>query len=346
MARLFESIKKILIITPKTLNKYLFSRSIENSINELITNIGWCNCNEIYYAHDIEGGLFQLLCRTYPNATRICYGDGLGIYYEKSTRLSRFGSDYYSKNRIIKIINNLYLLIKNIAKYYFQGRIILKEYNPDKAILILPIDDSGKMLSNIPLFVCKRSNVLKLIREITIKIDSFNDYCDNILNEYRNKKKYLLITENYSESNFICLENEIKMYCEIIKSNCLKDSVIFIKTHPGEKFSKISSIAQILSNEYKIISINESFIRYPIEFFEKLLISCDVLCMSFPIISLKYFYNIDVFCPMNRIFIEKWFNKFAWRGIEQQIHFYFNVKMNIKNWKGKGILYSRNINNE
>ena len=49
---------------------------------------GDADFEEIYYAHDVVGQFYQALATAFPRARRICYGDGLGIVYQRDYHLS------------------------------------------------------------------------------------------------------------------------------------------------------------------------------------------------------------------------------------------------------------------
>ena len=96
--------------------------------------------DEIFYPHDVVGHLYHLLCLAYPDARRICFGDAMGIVFQKEVRLGLLG-------------------IKPPA--------VESNYScrPDIAALILPVDQSGSFLDKIPLIVCQKDTVLEVIDE-------------------------------------------------------------------------------------------------------------------------------------------------------------------------------------
>jgi hypothetical protein len=70
-----------------------------------------------------------------------------------------------------------------------------------------------------------------------------------------------------------------------------------------------------------------------------------VICMSSPILSLKYLYNIDVINPMNDVFIEKWFPEYMWNSYKNAMKIYMEPLKRLEFWNGKEILYSGEGNN-
>jgi hypothetical protein len=91
--------------------------------------------------------------------------------------------------------------------------------------------------------------------------------------------------------------------------------------------------------------LEESYKRYPIELWTELLMGIKVICMSSPILSLKYLYNIDVINPMNDVFIEKWFPEYMWNSYKNAMKIYMEPLKRLEFWNGKEILYSGEGNN-
>lgn len=268
--------------------------------------------DEIYYSQDVVGQMYQWLCIAYPKAQRICYGDALGNVYEKEFHLS-----------LLKI----------------QVPTITQIYKPHKAVLILPVDQSGNFLKNIQLIVCNKKTVLKVMTKLVQTTKELQSYIRDLLNEYRDKNKYLLLTENIAEGNFMDFNKEIEMYCSIIEEYVPFGSVVFIKPHPLETIPRYQKIKDRLGPERVIVKLNDKFIKYPIEIWKELIINCQILTMSYPVLSLKYLYNKDVIQPMDNKFIEKWFPEGTWRSYKNALELYTEPLRKLDGWEEKNILW-------
>lgn len=335
----------VVTLSSSSMSEFLVSKDSIEALDNLKKHIGEVNFDEIYYAHDIEGGLFQFLCAAYPNAKRICFGDALGNVYEKEVHLSflrgqptQVISKLTFKSKIKKTIEK----VNKLAKPAIKGKtnLILKEFKPNGAALILPVDQSGNFLRNTPLTVCKKETLMEVLETCISNSKNLQVYIREIIQKYKNRKLFLLLTDNLAEGNFINFDREIDMYCSIIKEYCGQESVVFLKSHPGETLPRNKKIKEALVGKYEIVELDKKFKRYPIELFRELVTNCKVICMSYPVLSLKYLYDVDVIQPMDSAFIEKWFPRWTWASYKNSLSLYMKPLNNLSKWNGEDILWS------
>jgi hypothetical protein len=148
-----------------------------------------------------------------------------------------------------------------------------------------------------------------------------------------------LLTENHSECGAIKFEDEVLMYCEILKKNCIPGSVIFLKSHPGEILLRNDAIKLQMKHYFELVELDIALKRFPIELWGGLISECEIICMSYPIISLKYLYNKDVIQPMNKQLITEWFPKSQWLSYLDAIDLYEKPLQCINSWDGKSLLW-------
>lgn len=344
-SRNFKFIKKIISLDQKELDYYT-NNSLKEINDKFKKKFNYVEYQEIYYSHDVTGILYQLLCSIYPHAERICFGDALGMVFEKKVHLSFLQEPRVSLpiNKIIK--QKITLLLKNIYKLFKKSSIeqlANKVYFPQKAALILPVDQSGNFLKKVDLRICDKSIFIDTLEECINSANDLNDYIIQLLQDYKSKKITILLTENIAEGNFIDFETEIEMWCSIIRQNC-KNDVIFLKSHPGERLPRNKRIIERVGNEFEIVELDKKYKRCPIEIWKNLILKCHhIVCMSYPTLSLKYIYNIDVIQPMNETFIEQWFPKWTWNSYKNSMSLYKEPLKKLKEWDGKSILWSGNI---
>jgi hypothetical protein len=305
--------------------------------------IGKTDIHEIYYAHDVVGDLYQLLCSTYPDAKRICFGDALGIVYEREVHLSYLRA----VNKELAIKQSVLGRIKQVVNQLFGTSLVpeqvpLKDYKPHKAALILPVDQSGNFLKNTPLTVISKNIASVVIGQCSESCRSLNDYLNTTVETYSNKCLYLLLTDNFSEGNFIDFDREIDMYCSTIRAHCEPGSVVFLKSHPGETLTRNQRIVDSMGADYTVVELDKRFKRYPIELWKELVQQTTVICLSYPVLSLKYLYDIDVVQPMDHAFIEQWFPEWTWRSYKNSLTLYMAPLKNLATWDGKSVLWSGN----
>jgi len=307
--------------------------------------------HEIYYAHDIEGGMFNLLCASFPKAKRICFGDGLGNVYQKHVHLGFLFPDAFASEatdekktgplrKTVERLGRLGLFRKtNLTLKDIEA----KQFSPHIAVLILPIDQSGYFLRGVDLIVPEKALVLDIVRTCISAAEDLSQYIDNLLTTHHNRGKYVLLTDNIAEGNFIEFDTEIKMYCTMLKEHCRPESVIFLKSHPGETLPRNEAIKQQLSGPFQIEELDTRFKRYPIEMWEPLVINSEVICLSYPVLSLKYLYEVDVIQPMDDVFVEKWFPEWTWASYKNAATLYMEPLKRLAEWDGRSVLWSGSI---
>lgn len=277
----------------------------------------------IYYPHDVVGRIYQECCSKFPRARKICFGDALGIVYEKHYHLGLF----------------LKFSLRQKLKNFFEGYINSDKFRPDITVLVLPVDQSGKFLPKTDLRICKKELVLKVINDC-VGASKIETHLTQLSKIGGTKEKYLLLTENHSEGGFINFDREILMYNHVIKKNVPEKSVIFIKPHPGETKNRCPAIRKYLGDKYQIVPVGHEYKFYPIELWKSLLRKCKVICMTYPVLSLKYLYNIDVIQPMDTEFIKRWFPEYMWDSYLNGLHLYMEPLKKLKSWDGKSVLYT------
>ncbi len=193
---------------------------------------GDADFEEIYYAHDVVGRFYQALATAFPRARRICYGDGLGIVYQRDYHLSLLqelgeepGSHWW---------RNCLAWLRHHLGVSAPGRVLESQFRPDAAALILPVDQSGQFLRNVPLTVVPRGTALQLFEFGASSCTSFMEHIDTLLIRHASRQKYLLLTENNAEGSFLTFEDDVQMYCGVARKFCAPNSVIILKAHPGE----------------------------------------------------------------------------------------------------------------
>jgi hypothetical protein len=276
---------------------------------------GTSHYDEIFYPHDVVGHLYQLLCLAYPDARRICFGDAMGIVFQKKFRLGLLGLKPPTDQS-----NN--------------------SCRPDIAALILPVDQSGGFLEKVPLIVCRKDTVLEVIDECIQATPELQRYLRRLSKISRGRTRFLLLTENNAEAQFIDFRREIKMYIDLVVSQVEPNGVVFLKGHPGETLPRNEHLCHSLRGKVEVVELDKRFKRYPVELFGDFLDGCKVICMSYPTLSLKYLYNIDVVNPADESFIKKWFNDWAWDSYINGIDLYKKPCKALASWNTTSALWS------
>lgn len=275
-------------------------------------------CDQIYYPHDVVGNMFQFFCEKFPEAVRVCYGDGMGLIFEKKVHIG--------------------LISKKLGR-----SITSSKYDPDKMVLILPIYQSKGYLSRTPLKICPKTLVVNTLNKIIYNSLELQSYLSSLLIKYKSYNKFLLLTENFSEGGFLSQSTEIDMWESIIRKNVPSGSLIFVKAHPGETWNRSQVLKKKLNKEYQIVSIEKAFIKYPVELWVNLIKRTEILTLSYPALSLKYLYNKDTIFCLTDTLITKWFPKNLWRSYRNSQSLYEKPLQRLGIWDGTSVLWQGSV---
>jgi hypothetical protein len=316
--------------------------------------IGVDHADEIYYPHDVVGQLYQGLSTVYGDARRICFGDGMGTVCERQDLLS-----YHVRSKIESPnTTETPSVARRICGWLSRAKrkamsshskpdsspkdgMVLKDFLPDEAVLILPIDLSGNFLKQFPLAVCSRSVVLDVMEKCADSCEELQSYICGLLKDFQGRRKYILLTETLPEGSLIDFRREVEMYCHMVADHCEPGSVVLIKSHPGVTKPLNEQIAEQLAGKYEVVVMEKKFRRYPIELWKGLVLESTTISMGYPVLSLKYLYGVDVIQPLNNEFIEHWFSPWSWRLFKKNsLSVYMESLERLPGWDGKSVLWA------
>jgi hypothetical protein len=308
---------------------------------------------EIYYAHDVIGVFYAMLSQSYPEARRICFGDGLGIVYERHYHLSFLGVDTAKsepastpgkgsswQRALRRLLGIARGVAGNSAQAASEAPFGLGSIPPHEAALILPVDQSGEFLRHVSLKVVPKELALQVLGDVSAQCAALSRHVDDLLHGRGSARKFLLMTENNAEGAFMTFERDVEMYCAIIEQHCAPGSVVYLKSHPGETLPRNEAIRACIGHKYELVEFDRRFKRYPIEFAARLVNECVPICMSYPVLSLKYLFDRDVIQPTDDAFIEQWYPEKYWASYKNALSLYMEPLMSLSSWDGTGLLWS------
>lgn len=334
--------------------KHLIGRTDVNvAASEFRALLEFGDPSEIYYFHDVMGSLVSMLAQAYPSARRICFGDCLGIAYERRYHLSRLGIDVPRSvatrdptTETRSLLSRLWPTLPGQSRRNEEFADLSKlpygspSLIPHAAALILPIDESGDFLRGVQLKVVSKNLVLQLLNELVSRCSSFRQYEESLLAEREAARKFLLLTECNAEGQFLPFERDVEMYCAIIETHCEPGSIVYLKSHPAESVPRNEGIRTRIGTKFELIEFDNRFKRYPIEFAAKLVRESTPICMTYPRLSLKYLYDVDVIQPMDGAFIERWFSQKHWEFFRNGHAMMERPRQRLENWNGDGLLWN------
>lgn len=329
-------IERALACTPEELSGLCTRWSAARSARNLAAFLGG-GFDEIFYQHDTSGVFYQLAATAWPKARRVCIGDAFGMVYEPS-----FLRSYFESQGAVGFSGAARRVARRIRRFLQGGWEAhdFPDFPAELAVLVLPVDPSGVFLKKVPLRVCGRGVFVDVVRHCVAAAPDLARYISDTLAAHAGRARYLLVSEHYAEAGQLPLDREVEMYCAIINRHCEPGSIIYVKRHPSERFPKVERIQERLAGRNEVVVLNGQMMRYPIEIWDRLVRECRVICMAYPVLSLKYIYGVDVIQPMDDSFIEQWFEPRQWSWTKDSLALYTEPARRLATWDGRSVLWS------
>jgi len=137
------------------------------------------------------------------------------------------------------------------------------------------------------------------------------------------------------------LENEIRLYREIIHETAKKASYILLKAHPRGSNAVLEALVDQLRSEYETVAIDDvALSRIPIELWRGLIEHCVVVpVFSCSAVHLKYIYGTVVRLPLRIDLVHKYFFK---NRVARMLNANYIISQSIENlesWDGNSLLF-------
>jgi hypothetical protein len=295
MARVVCNWQAIIYLSPKQTEKiaqqlkYASYTAIFEEVYELV---GIDSAEEIYLSRNWQFGN-QLLINAYQSAEKICYGDGVGLYFSSnSTALFPSSWQYYLKKKIINTLDRF--------REKLQLKKFLKTIEFDIGYFLLP-DVTGE-LPPMKTILLDKKVFLETFQKLSGLVDT--KYLSNFRDRVGENPVWILLTSNFSEAKRMSLKHEIAAYRQfLISEGIKKNTVLVIKPHPRDSKSKIENLAANLSDLFTEVLVlsgtNLFFLPFEIFFTEAfvredltLTNQIKVFAVSSACLSLKLLYNL------------------------------------------------------
>jgi hypothetical protein len=301
---------------------------------------------EVYYPHDVAGEIYRLLAAGHPAARRICIGENLGHVFERDVFFSFLPKPAVGSASFLERTRSMVGRRLRAAKRLMTvaGPDAMHDYPPDEAALLLPIDQSGKMLRHLPFIVPDRQIALDVVEAAADSCRDLGAYCrDLIAARAPADRCYTLLVQNYADGNFIAFDREIQMWAEVVRKFCAPGALVFVKGHPGENVSRCEPLTAVLGSGFRVVPLEARFRRYPIELWRILVANSTIISASNPALSLKYLYGVDVIQPFSPEFIRQWFPAEFCPLFENGLSLFTGPLSRYADWDGKSVLWAGSL---
>ncbi|MCX6056679.1 MAG: hypothetical protein NTW69_00790 [Chloroflexi bacterium] len=315
--------------------------------------LGVNHVDEIYYAHDIGGRVPELTMNAFPMAERIMFGDGLGSVYNKTYHMALVtGASLEQARQALRkkhqvqgakrrfSLRGIRSFVKKLIRDKWLGS--PKPFQADKAVLILPMDQTGTSLEGMELIVVPKQQVQEVIAECQNNLPDLVEYIAGLLADGP-RPFYLILLANIADGNLTSKENETGLYEEIIRRHVPPQSAVFIKGHPLSVMPVDEMLCERLAGDYFPKVLPHKFSRYPIELWSDLIGACTVIGVSYSVISLAFLYDIRVVFPFDDALIEKYIPSRFWGFYKDADRLYRGQLENLKDWDGRSVLWEGHI---
>ncbi|OKH21024.1 polysialyltransferase family glycosyltransferase [Chroogloeocystis siderophila] len=272
--------------------------------------VGIDEVDEIYLARtwNLEN---TILMNVYKSAEKICYGDGIGIYFSHAA--------FLPDNPKIDSLKSLYNHIKKQIKDLLPRKEVFQKQEFDIGYFSLPY--AFGEVPPMETVVLDRRIYLKTFQTLRKSLDKLVDfnYIKNLQAKICTESVSIILTSNFSEASRIPLEKEIIAYREFLESQkILPNSVLLIKPHPRDSKQKIAQLKSVLSDLYvDIIPLVEDFLFYlPFEvLFMELFLRSDLTKLQNPRIftfssaslTLEFLFNVECTIGFGSEIVNKYF---------------------------------------
>jgi hypothetical protein len=274
---------------------------------------------EVYFSHLVCGHAAPLCLRAFPAATRITYGESMGLMEDKD-----------------------YVLASTTGAGWDEATAHLRrspEPDATKAVLILPADQTGDCLVGKDLLVVPRTLALQVIADFQVALADLGTYSRELLARAAGRP-FVFIAANLSDVGIISPERESDMYVELIEKCAPPGSSIFIKAHPLSVYPIEELTAVKLRSQYDVHCISPEYKRYPMEIWADLLARSEVIALSYCAVSLEYLFGIRVHYPFDFDTIKRYIDERAWNRLRDGDEFNRQQREHLKSWDGQGVLCS------
>ena len=259
----------------------------------------------VYYAHDISADFIaQTAMQAYPNASRVCFGDALGVVY---------GNDYFTNQTfpvgVVEVISRPIQTLRNLL-YRIKRNWSLPNrrhrLDAGHAVLILPCDPGGDFLLDKELQSVDYESLCHVLGGLSNSAER-HLISQKCLDEGDTNSSVVMLLGSYSESRLTSDIQECALYVEAARLHIPHGHKIIMKAHPVSQPEKIALIKKALSAHYDTVVVPNDEI--PIETIPSLAKNYKIISFSYSSVSLLYLYGSNVLHAMNDTLINMFFPK-------------------------------------
>ncbi len=214
--------------------------------------VGTEAAEEIYLCRNWQFGN-QLLLNVYRSATKICYGDSIGVYFSATSAVVSSGTVQqqerlpFSQTIKLQVKAGLDRVRKSLAL-----KTVLQLVEFDRGYFVLPeVFGETPPMPTVKVSPAKTLTILEKLKGV---VDA--KIITRFRSEIADTPVAILLTSNLSEAGRLSQENEIQAYRSFLfVQNLPSNTVLVIKPHPRDDVAKIYALKDTLSDLFHQILI-------------------------------------------------------------------------------------------
>ena len=272
--------------------------------------VGATKTDEIYLCRNWQFGNW-LMIKAYREATKICYGDSIGLYFSEayfSPAVANNGQSSMSPMR--KKLRPFEISVKTTVKSLLPSAAVeqirdarnpLRDVDFDIGYFLLP-----NILGEVPPMetrLVRKEVTEEIFRELAAALDA-----DDVAHKYKRISQgptVVLMTSNFSEAKRMSGEKEILAYRKFLEQlEFPRESTLIIKPHPRDGEEKIEELGRVLRDLFSdvILLTDPNLFFIPFEIFllqtfrgeaEKALGDLKIVTFSTACITLAVLFNLS-----------------------------------------------------
>ena len=326
MALAVRNWKAVIYLNPERMNELAASFDISTKaatfarVHELL---GATKADEIYLCRNWQFGN-RLMINAYSEAEKICYGDGIGMYFSEAYFLPAAGDNGKSLKSLVKgelklLENSLRDRVGSVLRPGVLNKAsrsaVLGEIDFDIGYFLLPdiLGEEPPMTTRL----VRKELIKEIFRKLAVELGA-----DQIAAEYGYISRVpavVLMTSNFSEALKMSEKNEIVAYRKFLEGlKFPRESTLIVKPHPRDGEKKIQRLGRALSDLYSnvVLLTDPNLFFMPFEIFlmqtfrgetEEALGDLKIVTFSTACLSLEVLFNLGPIIGFGNEIVSRFF---------------------------------------
>jgi hypothetical protein len=320
--------KSVVYITPEQMDDFAARLDVSptpNVLASVLELIGIPNADEIYLCRNWQFDN-RLMIHAYREAQKICYGDGIGLYFTEAYFLpSQITNGSELRSRVRGKLRQLKHSLSAKAHPVARPAIVALNRATDSRVLGEVAFDVGYFLlpdilgqqPPMKTQLVNREFTEGIFRKLAARLDA-----DRVAQKYEfisSVPAAVLMTSNFSEAVRMSGEKEIVAYRKFLEQLKLpREATLLIKPHPRDSEEKIQRLSEVLRDLFAevVLLTDPNLFFIPFEIFlmqifrgdnEKALRDLKIVTFSSACLSLEVLFHLRPIVGFGRELVGKSF---------------------------------------